>query len=252
MRETLESGFNVSGATNRDDTRLYSECRRRSLDRAHEEFGLRGGVGIKHDTDAREARRNLLEEVKPFIADRELVLTEASEVAARPRHIGNKTLRDGIGDLNEHDRHRARGLLNDRKVGRGGGQDHIRRQPDQLRRINARKRGVASAPASIDAKILAFNPSQLTKSLDECRVIRLPHRIGCGAIHKHTDAPHPFSLLRAHGERPSCCRAAEQRDELAPGTHSITSSARAMSIGGSVSPRILAVSALMTSSNLLA
>jgi len=46
-------------------------------------------------------------------------------------------------------------------------------------------------------------------------------------------------------------RAAEQRDELAP-LHSITSSARASSIGGTVTPSVLAVSALMTSSNLLA
>src|SRR5262249_34473822 len=69
MRETLESGFNVSGATNRDDTRLYAECRRRSLDRARDDFGLRGGVGLKPGAHAREARRNLLEEVNSFIAD---------------------------------------------------------------------------------------------------------------------------------------------------------------------------------------
>src|SRR5262249_2811676 len=100
MRETLEGGFDISGGANRDDTRLYPEGRRRSLDRAHEEFGLRGGVGIEHDADTGEAWRNLLEEVKPFVANGELIRAEAGEVAARPRHIGNKTLRDRIGDLN--------------------------------------------------------------------------------------------------------------------------------------------------------
>src|SRR5262249_52542725 len=128
--------------------------------------------------------------------------------------------------------------------------DHVRRQPDQLRRINARKRGVASAPASIDAKILAFNPSQLTKSLDECRVIRLPRRIGRRAIHQHTDAPRAVSLLRPRRERPRC-RAAEQRDEVAPIVHSITSSARASNVAGTSSPSALAVLRLITSSNLV-
>jgi hypothetical protein len=42
-------------------------------------------------------------------------------------------------------------------------------------------------------------------------------------------------LLRARRERPRCCGAAEQRDELAP-YHSITSSARASSVGGTVRP----------------
>src|SRR5262249_4204514 len=63
------------------------------------------------------------------------------------------------------------------------------------------------------------------------------------------DAQHPgFSLGQAR-ERP-CRRAAEQRDELAP-LHSITSSARASSDGGTSRPSVLAVCRLMTSSNLV-
>ena len=59
--------------------------------------------------------------------------------------------------------------------------------------------------------------------------------------------------------RSACCaraasgharRAAEQRDELAP-SHSITSSARASSVGGTSRPSALAVLRLMTSSNLV-
>src|SRR5262245_36255947 len=44
-------------------------------------------------------------------------------------------------------------------------------------------------------------------------------------------------------------RAAEQRDELAATDHSITSSARARSVAGTVMPRALAVFMLMTSWN---
>src|SRR5262245_31061200 len=56
-------------------------------------------------------------------------------------------------------------------------------------------------------------------------------------------------LLRARRDRPRR-RAAEQRDELAA-LHSITSSAATSSLSGTVRPSILAVEALMTSSNLL-
>ena len=60
-------------------------------------------------------------------------------------------------------------------------------------------------------------------------------RIVRGRVHEHADARHPFRLLRARRERPRSRRAAEQRDELAA-LHSITSSARASSDGGTVEP----------------
>jgi hypothetical protein len=57
-------------------------------------------------------------------------------------------------------------------------------------------------------------------------------------------------FLRARDKRPHCCTA-EQRDELAPSHYSITSSARASSVGGTSRPSALAVLRLMTSSNLV-
>src|SRR5262249_43317817 len=64
--------------------------------------------------------------------------------------------------------------------------------------------------------------------------------------HQHADLPHPVGLLRARRERP-CGRAANQRDELAT-FHSITSSARVSSAGGTSSPSACAVFKLMNSS----
>ena len=55
--------------------------------------------------------------------------------------------------------------------------------------------------------------------------------------------------LRARRQRPRR-RAAEQRDELAP-PHSITSSARASSVGGTSRPSALAVLRLISMSNLV-
>src|SRR5262249_30424632 len=57
-------------------------------------------------------------------------------------------------------------------------------------------------------------------------------------------------LLRARPERPGGCRATEKRDEIAA-PHSITSSARASSVSGTVMPSALAVLRLMTSSYLV-
>src|SRR5262249_6697597 len=57
-------------------------------------------------------------------------------------------------------------------------------------------------------------------------------------------------LLPARRLRP-CCHAAKKCDELAS-PHSITSSARASSVGGMSVPIVLAVCKFMTNSNLLA
>src|SRR5262245_908987 len=69
------------------------------------------------------------------------------------------------------------------------------------------------------------------------------------AREENANLSQPALLLRAGNQRPHRRGTAEPRDECAP-VHSITSSARARSDGGTVRSSILAVSALMTSSNL--
>ena len=163
-REALQGGFDIGSGANGNNNRLHAEGRRSGLDRTHEEFRLRRCVGVEDDRDPREAGHNLLEQVNPFSADRELVHAEAREVAARFRHAPNEALRNGIGDLHEDDRDGAGGLLDDGQVRRGRGQDHVWHQPDQLRRVGPRKCGIAGVPANIDPEILAFGPSQLAES----------------------------------------------------------------------------------------
>src|SRR5262245_30166588 len=63
--------------------------------------------------------------------------------------------------------------------------------------------------------------------------------------------PRPFALLRARRERPRGCRAAEQRDERAALHYSITSSAIASNVGGTLRPRALATLRLIANSNLV-
>src|SRR5262245_942544 len=109
--------------------------------------------------------------------------------------------------------------------------------------------GVARAPADVNADIAAVGPARLRQRLCECQEAGLSCRIIRSHVHEHADAPHPLALLRAR--RPSHSRAAQQRDERAA-LHSITSSARARTVSGTVRPRALAVLRLTMSSSLVA
>src|SRR5262252_8623409 len=77
--------------------------------------------------------------------------------------------------------------------------------------------------------------------------VSLCHGIVFVPRHEHADVPHAVALLRTYRDRPRR-RAAEERDELAPLHHSITSSARASRVGGTVRAIAFAALMLMTSS----
>src|SRR5262249_45183334 len=102
--------------------------------------------------------------------------------------------------------------------------------------------------AIFDADIAVLDVTGLTQPLAE-RGHEMSECPGRSAV-EEPDHRQP-RLLRARRQRPRGRRAAEQDDELAPFHHSITSSARASSVGGISSPSMRAVCALMTSSNLV-
>src|SRR5262249_9097741 len=104
-------------------------------------------------------------------------------------------------------------------------------------------------PACVEPDVAVLHPPELLKSLPECGEERRSFQVVLGIAHQHTDAPHPLALLRARRERPRS-RATEQCDEFAA-CHSITSSARASSDGGTSRPSDLAVFWLITSSYLV-
>src|SRR5262249_51829721 len=119
---------------------------------------------------------------------------------------------------------------------------------NQLLRVFARVCGIAHAVAKIDLHITADHPTQLLKGFCERRIAFLGIGVGRNrSAREHADAPH-LLLLRARRKRPRRSHTAEQRDEVAA-FHSITSSARASSIGGISKPRRLAVLRLITNSN---
>src|SRR5262249_42363304 len=156
---------------------------------------------------------------------------------------------DWITNGREHDRQSAAAPL---QCCRGQGaacQDDVRGERDQSRSLFYTLVGNVLAPAGLDPYIPANAPAQLLEALVErCKSI-LTFRVLWSPVHEDADPPHTLRLLRARRERPRR-RAAEKRDELAA-PHSITSSARAKNVSGTVRPSALAVVRLTTSSNLV-
>src|SRR5262249_17938111 len=104
-------------------------------------------------------------------------------------------------------------------------------------------------PAILDCNGAPLAPAKLAQPLYE-RGDPMPQgRSRAGT--EEPDGRQLRRLLRARRERPRGCRAADQRDELAP-RHSITSSTRPIIGRGTVRPSALAVFMLMTSSTLVA
>jgi len=82
------------------------------------------------------------------------------------------------------------------------GQDDVRTECDQLRRVSTSTLGIAGAPALVDPHVAAVGPAQLLQALQERCQTYLSFRTVCGHAHEHADAPHALALLRARGKRP--------------------------------------------------
>src|SRR5262249_22372936 len=101
-----------------------------------------------------------------------------------------------------------------------------------------------------DPNIATLPPFQSLQLLLERCCPGLSFGIALGKVRKPPDPAPPVGLLRTRRERPCHRGPAEHRHELAA-LHSITSSARASSAGGTVRPSALAVLRLMRSSYLV-
>src|SRR5262245_8250575 len=120
-----------------------------------------------------------------------------------------------------------------------------------LSKSSHRRRVVRCRPASVDLGVTALSPPELLEPLPERRDMGLYFQVALSITHQHTNPSHTLALLPARRNRPrNRRRAAEQRDELAP-PHSITSSARASKVAGTLMPSAFAVIRLTMRSNLV-
>ena len=122
-------------------------------------------------------------------------------------------------------------------------------QRERMRRIGVLTSLLADNPQAL-ARNAAFLQGLGELGWNVGRNLQIDYRLGAvDARRRYAYAAElvALALLRPRRERPCRSRAAEERDELAS-PHSITSSARANRVSGTVSPSAFAVLRLMTSS----
>src|SRR6516165_8808364 len=156
----------------------------------------------------------------------------------------------GPDQINGHDDdwNRVRRLLQDRDHATADGDNGIRVALDEARGVAAHQVRIVGRPALVERDFAALDPAEPVQLLFERAHPFLYLLLGLRIRHQNPDPPQSLArLLRARRERPRG-RAAEQRDELAT-LLSITSSARASSLSGTVRPSAFAVLALMANSN---
>src|SRR5262249_23870135 len=172
----------------------------------------------------------------------------SSDVATRSVDAGNETKFDRVTANREDDRNGRRcGFGRERRRGALDRNDRGYFAANQISRQRKQSVQLTLGPAVLHCDIAAFDVAGFVETL--------PDRVelaGSFTVRAAEQADHRHRrLLRARRERLGGCRAAEQRYELAAPYHSITSSARASSDGGTSRLRALAATRLKTSSNLV-
>src|SRR5262245_19962422 len=203
-------------------------------------------VGCIHkDGDAGNCGDQRAQKFKPLCYQLGCKKVDTRHVAAGPGEADNKTKLDRILARDEYDRHRRCCRFGNDGHLFAGRCDHCDLAANQIGR-HLRKPIVLIFGESVDNRdILALDIAGLFQTLAKSaqafrdgirrsRIEETNHRYRRG--------------LRVGCRWPCNRRAAEQRDELAATDHSITSSARASSEGGTSRPSALAVLRLMTSS----
>src|SRR5262249_2584796 len=154
---------------------------------------------------------------------------------------------DGVLATGENDRDGCRGRLRGERSRVTTSTNHCDLSAHEFARERRQSIHSTFCPAVFNADIAVLDIACLNEALPE-RGNGIFECSGRSAV-EEPDNRHR-RLLRPRRERPRSQRAAEKRDELAP-LHSITSSARASSVGGISRPSAFAVLRLMTSSYLV-
>src|SRR5262249_1657033 len=127
--------------------------------------------------------------------------------------------------------------------------DHIDLESDELSGNLAEALGTSLRPTPLERQGATLDPAEFAQSLNKGGSPCTPGRRR--ARSKEPNDRHLRWLLRARRHRPPGRGTAEERDELTPlhrCNHSITSSARASSVGGTLMPSTPAVLRLRISS----
>src|SRR6516162_1079835 len=188
-------------------------------------------------------RKKVLQQLQSLALQVDVLRGEAGNISIGAREGGDDADADRIANGTHHDRNRSRCLLRRQGSRSAPCDDQVNRKRSQFDRHG----GVAVVTTFCKAR---YQPQIL--ALDIAIVLQLarkPLDRRQGLRRKDPDGPHPLALLRARRQRPRR-RAAHESDELAA-PHSITSSAEACRVRGTVRSSVFAVLRLMTSLNLV-
>ena len=206
-------------------------------------------VGIIRVHQHRDGRRlghqlaQQLESVRPHGGAEK---DDARDIAARPVEAGDEAQRDGVAPVRKDDRHR-RGCGLGRERRNSIADDDGHGPADQFSDQRRQSIGAVVRIAIFDCDVLSLDEPCFFHALATGgRQVLERRQRGAAETPDHRHR----RLLRARRQRPRNRRrrrrAAEQGDELAAAHYSMTSSARASSIGGTVRPSALAVLRLIT------
>ena len=134
-REGRDGPLELAGVADTNRAHLHPQRGCHGLDRAELTNSGRP-AHIADDGNPRHVRRDLLDQLQPFTAETVLELHEAGGVAARAGQALDEAGGYRIRDDGEYDRNRA-DRLQQRRHGRAGGQDDLRRERGEFRHVLA-------------------------------------------------------------------------------------------------------------------
>jgi len=150
----------------------------------------------------RDARRNLLQKLKPFTRYGIFKIDKARRVAPGVSQAVDVTGTDRIRDNREHDGDRPRCLQERRKGVARLAENDVWSERYQFCDDNAPSVWIATRRAVLELDILPNGPAELLKRFPEDFTARLRLRIVGRQRLKDANAPHRPRLLGARDERP--------------------------------------------------
>src|SRR5262249_28579238 len=124
---------------------------------------------IEHETYSVCSRCDLLQHFRPFAWHRRLKTGEARDIPAWSRKVGDETVPDRIGHLNEDDRDALGLLAQCEDWGRSVRNKYVRPERDEFSCQCREPSRISGSPTVIDVQITAVDPTQLLQSLVQRR-----------------------------------------------------------------------------------
>src|SRR6516164_420119 len=244
--EIREGGREILGSSDFKYRHIQAEWSSRRLQLADLQNDS-GPTVMANSRQPLQAGDHLAQKLKPLGRKLGRLNRQACDIAAWPRQGCNQASTDRVRRHPEHDRdNRCRLLCRDNRLSRVG-DDNLDFALDELGRDLGKPLVASIRPAIFNRDGATFDPAALAQASHESSDPITQGRSRTGA--EEADGRELCWLLRARRERPRRS-AAEQRDEGAA-LHSITSSARASSVGGTSRPSAFATIRLITKSNLV-